>query len=159
MQTPSALLNGMLCFRETFPVCTALRRLTGTLLMGGLLWVVGSDLEGQSGRYLGQKGWSNKPHIVALLEVRGTAFTEECCACTLIVIFHFGNTLTRGSTNLDSYFACFAKLARFFFLSKHENSSQPTPKHHHHWDISRSYQLHKFIWITQQFTKTSNSHE
>lgn len=27
----------------------------------------------------------------------------------------------------------------FFEKSKHENSSQPTPKHHHHWGISRLY--------------------
>ncbi len=47
MQTPSALLNGMLCFRETFPVCTALRRLTrdssdGVVCSGwwGQIWKV-----------------------------------------------------------------------------------------------------------------------
>lgn len=72
----------------------------GLFWWGGLLWVVGSDLEGQLGRYLGQNGWSNKPHIVALLSARGPAFVEECCACILIVIFYFGNTLTWGSTNL-----------------------------------------------------------
>lgn len=61
--------------------------------------MVGSDLEGQSGRYLGQEDSSNKVCIVDLLSGRRTSFLRGMLSktCILIVVFPFATVVTETS--------------------------------------------------------------